>query len=90
VRQLEMCVHLSVQKSKFGIQKMEYGREFIMYKRAGCMKVKHPKVKGCLYLLQEATAAIRAAWICESRKFWCFTMHSEEWLWTFTKNVRCV
>lgn len=90
VRELKMCVHLSAQKSEFGIQKTKYGREFIMYKHADCMKVECPKVIGCLYLLQEATAAIRAAWICESRKFWYFSMHSEEWLRTFTKNIRCV
>jgi len=61
-----------------------------MYERAGCMKVERPKVEGHLYLLREATAAIRAAWICESRKFWYFSLHSEERLQTFTKNVRCV
>jgi len=54
------------------------------------MNVEHPKVKGRQYLLREATAAIRAAWICKSRKFWYFSLHSEEWLQTFTKNVRCV
>lgn len=61
-----------------------------MYERADCIKVECPKVEGRLYLLQEVTAAIRAAWICESRKSWYFSLHSEERLQTFTKNVRCV
>jgi hypothetical protein len=61
VRQLEMRVHLSVQKSEFGTQKMEYGWEFIMYERGGLYESWTPKVEGCLYLLQEATAVIRAA-----------------------------
>jgi hypothetical protein len=61
-----------------------------MYEHAGCMKVECLEVEDRLYLLQEATAAITAAWIYESRKFWYFSLHSQERLQTFTKNVRCV
>jgi hypothetical protein len=67
---------------------MKYGREFIMYKCVGCMKVEHPKVEGRPYFLQEATDAIRAAWIYESRKLWHFSLQSEERLQPFSKNDR--
>ena len=54
------------------------------------MKVEHPKVEGRPYFLQEATDAIRAAWIYESRKLWHFSLQSEERLQPFSKNDRWV